>query len=406
MTFPNISGVNRIAALSAIVAQALYRLSSFLVVLAAAAVVSVAELGRLNILMSYAVTAGAAIIFGFDVLLNRDVSAGRQESGYVQAILLLKACLTVLVTPLAMIVVIVVLGASSVPLLSTLLIGAVFAALAETFETVLVAQRKDVERSISIGVSGVAAIMLSIALIMTPMIASVWYFASIILLRDVLRFGLSCYLVGVRPARFIVPDMSILWRVLRKSAPFAFIAVAAYLTQRIDLTLIQILLGPDQLGLYTPAATIALGAAVIPSGIGPMIVRALSANRAIAGRLAATMFAMGAVIAALIAGLFPVLAGAILPREYRESMGVLLLLVVAVPFAYCNSVLLRRMYVLDLEALASKLLVCSMIINVVSNILMLPAMGLLGAGVSTIVSESALSVMLLHGLLRRGNDWR
>jgi O-antigen/teichoic acid export membrane protein len=169
--------------------------------------------------------------------------------------------------------------------------------------------------------------------------------------------------IAVRP-RVVVP-------LLRRGAPFYGSAIAAFLYQRVDVLMLGAIAGVSVAGEYVAAYRILDGILLLPVAVVVCI-------GVLAG--AELVLARGFLVDLLYGG------------EYASSAPILAVLALSVPIFYADIALVWIAYVRGHEKRVAALGIVALVTNVVINVVLIRSFGGLGAAVTTVVTEAAISL--------------
>jgi len=215
--------------------------------------------------------------------------------------------------------------------------------------------------------------------------------------------------------RSMVPGIAVRPRVapllLRRGAPFYGSAIAAFLYQRIDLLLLGALAGVAVAGEYAAAYRILDGTFLLPTAVVAAFLPAWTARRRRggtgdgAGLVVSVLVCVGVVVGVELVLAREFLVHLLFGGEYAAAAPVLGILAVSVPIFYANIALVWVAYSRDREQRVALLGVVALVLNVLVNIALIPALDGVGAAVATVVTEALVCAgyALMLGLHRRRN---
>jgi O-antigen/teichoic acid export membrane protein len=223
--------------------------------------------------------------------------------------------------------------------------------------------------------------------------------------------GVWAYQLAWRPHRGAKPDDELRHELFHYGIPLAGAFVLAYIISAADRFLLAVLISPSAAGMYAPAYDLVLQAMaslmmVVTLGAYPLAVGAMESGDVEARdrqfrRHITVLFAVALPAAAGIAILAPSLSGILGPRFAPAARDLLPLLALAQLFAgikgyyFDLSFQLGRNTRLQLATVAAGALV-----NIASNLLLIPRYGMVGAAYSTVAAY--LAALALSWALGRG----
>jgi O-antigen/teichoic acid export membrane protein len=406
-------GTQTRAAAAAIAGQFAARGITFLLVLVAARVLPREDYGALNLMLLLQVLCLALSVFGLDVLLMRDLTAGKPGAGALRRKVLsvkrvVGGCAVGVTTAYLMVSL-----SQEYWLAGGLLIGSAYwASLAETHETMLAhGARYGLRSLVQVGpyaVMGVAA-----TLILRSELSATWMIGLValtFLVREVSREHLASRAAvpvvanAPREDARMAPSSGLL---LRRSAPFAAIAALGYLYTRVDSLIVSGFLGTSKLGSYSAAYNLYTGLILIVSALGPLLMQ--RAGEAVVGERSPVPELVSFGLFGLAVGVVSVLlADGVVKLAYNdtyaESASLLQILACGLPFNYANSVALRHCYMLGLELRIPRILGVALVVAISGNLVAVPSMGLVGAAWMTVVTEAVFFLGLGYLLLKQARS--
>lgn len=197
----------------------------------------------------------------------------------------------------------------------------------------------------------------------------------------------------------------------RSAWPMVLSSLSTILYLRTDQLMIQHMLGPQELGLYSAASKIYEGWVVIPFILSiaalPRLVKQRQISKAIYERELCTLFATvfwAGIIVALFCSIFSELIIRLsFGDEFLPSAHVLSISMWAAAFSGLSSVSTRYFVTEGLERLNLWRTVFTLLLNIALNWVLIPIAGIEGAAFSTLISLVTANVFLdfLDGRLRR-----
>jgi O-antigen/teichoic acid export membrane protein len=171
---------------------------------------------------------------------------------------------------------------------------------------------------------------------------------------------------------------------------------------KVDIFILKFFESDAQIGIYSVAARIAELAFVLPPLMAtPILSGALQSRRSTlmshraARGFGTLLFFLGISTSLMLLILSPLLPLA-LGNEYRSSSGILAVYCWCVPFIFLRALLSRLLILRDLLRFSLYTTVIGAILNVIINIILIPAFGLYGAAIATVISYSAAGWLSLY----------
>jgi len=192
--------------------------------------------------------------------------------------------------------------------------------------------------------------------------------------------------------------------------PFMILYIAAIINFRVDTIMISYLINDAAVGLYAIAMNLILAAAFIPSFCCAAVYPSLSRFGVSSARKLFLMFkgmfwimlligALGAVVVLLLA---KPLVLVVFGSQFMESVPVLQIL--ALSFLFSGGALLMgySCIAIDRQVFYTKIVVLSVLINIVLNYFLISLYGIKGAAAATIIAQFISFIVLSVFLWRRG----
>lgn len=378
---------------------------TFALVVLAARSLTVDDYGLLTLVLAVQSLCLAASLFGFDVYLLRELTAGRNHDSLAGAVLRAKRGIAAAAIAVALLYLTRVTGGLRLTAAALVVAGAYFLSRSETHETLLAHHRRYAVRAFA----QVAPYALAFTLFLPIVFGSVsdaWAFlllALILFARELFRERIGRRLVG-DDHYAVTPSSPTMRSVTKSSWPFAAVAVLGYLYARIDAFLILEILDATSLARYAAAYHLYTGLVQLVSALGPIIMQRGHAQQ-VSGvsplRDIWLAIAMGVVVACIVGVLATTAVSWLYGDRYHESASVLRILALALPLNYAASVALRRCYVAGRERSIPRLLGLALFTTLATNVLALSRFGIVGAAWATVLTEGVLLVALLSVLLSK-----
>ncbi len=209
-------------------------------------------------------------------------------------------------------------------------------------------------------------------------------------------------------------DFALIKKIFIAALPFAMLVGFSTVYNRIDIVLIQKFLGYTQTGLYTAAYKffdlLAFFPAVVSHSLYPLFATLMSQNklaevRTILERYLRFMSAVAlpmATGAMLLSGpLIRILAG----DQYAEAANVLAVLVWA-PAILFMYIVVNSLVISQLTKFAVVITGVNVVINIIGNLILLPRVGIMGAAVMTLVSESIQGIFYFYFVRKKITEFK
>ncbi len=169
-------------------------------------------------------------------------------------------------------------------------------------------------------------------------------------------------------------------------------SIAQYLSLRQDLFLIALFLGPGAVGVYTIAVTFAQLATFVPNALSGVLMPKVAGEGAgaaeLSARLTRTAWPLVGLLALAVYVVAVPLIGPVFGSEFADAAIPLALLVPAmIPYSV-NATLSAYVMGSGIPVYATYAWFVNLMINVVANVLLLPRLGIAGAGLSSLLSYS------------------
>ncbi len=190
--------------------------------------------------------------------------------------------------------------------------------------------------------------------------------------------------------------------VLRDSVPLVVFSAFSIIYARIDQVLIKHMLDARAVGIYGAAAQVAELWVFIPgiilSAVSPAIVQAKGISETLylrrLGRVAAGVAVMSVVIAAAVSLLAPWIISLLYGAAYLSGTEVLRVYVWGFVGTALGTVITQYFVTENDRYLLTVFAIAPTVLNVVLNIIWIPSYGIVGAAYATLISYSAVPLML------------
>ena len=386
----------------------LSRGASFFLLVLSARHLSTATFGTLSLILVVSGFVLAFGTFGLDVLLLRELTIRKSSAtSLIRYVFQLKMALVFVALVIAVFY-LARTSASSFPLAATMIMLASLPnAFAETFETQLADRREYVTRAAVSSIPMVAAVAVLLALLPYARNDS----ARMALIAVAVLAGASVRSqLGWKYSRTHLPRKVVdlerpttRLNLVKLALPFALIAILGFLYARIDTIFIVSILGSSDLGYYSAAYALYLGLITIMAAMGPILIQRAHELQGSHTRQRTDVYTaavIGALISVAVIPMSPFIIELVYGESFTKSSSILMILTIALPINYANSVALRQCYSAGLERSLLPVLAGALAITCFANAVALLALGISGAAVATIVTEFAL-FLGLQGNLRR-----
>ncbi|GEM_PF-3392187 len=212
------------------------------------------------------------------------------------------------------------------------------------------------------------------------------------------------YLRGHGLDRLSKVEINDILKIIKTAAPFGAILFLNNLFSRIDIALIQKILGPKEVGVYSAAYKLMNNVAFIPGAVTSAMLPVMSImtmeNSQETGRLVkraiSILLSLGLPIAMLTMfwgrGFVMLYFG----PGYAEAVLPLIILGWAVPLMFINSIFIHLFYAQNRLRQIIVLVSLLVLVNISFNLVLLKPMGIVGAAIATVICElSAVTYYIL-----------
>lgn len=205
--------------------------------------------------------------------------------------------------------------------------------------------------------------------------------------------GWTAARLSARVAAGVDPPLTASWPEIGRSVlPIGMGIVLSELYFRVDLFLVEAWLGVSLVALYAAVFRLFEASRLLPAAVMAVMFPQLCRQRE--GRLAAALalrvglWGVGAAAAGWWAA--PWLIDLLLGEAYRPALASFRLLLAGVPLLYANSVLTHQLIAWKRETAFALGCAGGLVANLGCNLLLIPAWGIEGAAVSTVLTEAVL----------------
>ena len=199
-------------------------------------------------------------------------------------------------------------------------------------------------------------------------------------------------------------DRAFLGRLLRGAMPFAGLAVLASVYWRLDVLLLQRLVGPTEVGIYSASYRLMFLLTLVPesfmNAVYPNLARTWRGDRPQFVRLAErslrylVAFALPAAVGAFV--LAEPVVMLVYEVDFARSVAVFSILIFAVIPIYANNVFYRALFAAEQQIKSIFILFVNIVVMTVGGILLIPRWGAAGAAAALLIS---LAVALVQNYI-------
>ena len=261
--------------------------------------------------------------------------------------------------------------------------------------------------SIAMLVGVVLAIRLELGIVA---FALLWCFAS----SAVLLYSLAVYRRKfARPRAEDVAvharvDRSLCKSLIRAALPLLLASVFGIIAYRIDMVMLSVMKGDAAVGLYSAGYRLIDALGFIPSAFVAALFPVLSQLH-VSGQDSLRFAYRKSFSYLLLVGL-PVAAGTVLlvgriiigvyGTEFADAAAALRILIWAAPFNFLNALLVTVLVSVNRQDLITRIVLLSMVLNVIGNLLLIPRYSYVGASVTTVATGALGCALYLHFVSR------
>jgi O-antigen/teichoic acid export membrane protein len=386
--------------------SALTRASSFAVTLVIARYLSREAFGAYVLAVSVAEVLRALTDFGVDQTVVRGLARGSASEVAVASAVLIK-----LLTGCIMVIAIAVIGRVAVDGNTTQCVQLAYVAstLAALSRTVTAPVQSDL-RSLRIVPAAASGVVCRVGLVGGALLNGMdlrgVLAASAI--AEAVALGITYVTVSrLRPAH-MAAGVRRVWPLLREAAPLGALSVLALLYFRIDTILLSLLAGQSAVAEYgavyrTSEALLMIATAIASTSL-PTLSAAFTRSRAAATSVYQHYLRVSAAITAAAAGVGLVapgtLMGLLYGDKYRDTGPFLTLMLLSAVVMGINVIQATALIALDGQWLIARVAVLNLVVNVAVNVLLIPRLGVMGACISTLLTE-VINSLVQFALLSR-----
>jgi O-antigen/teichoic acid export membrane protein len=199
----------------------------------------------------------------------------------------------------------------------------------------------------------------------------------------------------------LLPGLRRLWPLLREAAPLGALSVLVLLYFRIDTILLSLLAGQSAVAEYGAVYRISEALMIVATAIASTTLPTLSAgfrrSRDAASHTYQQCLRISTAITATAVGIGLVAPDTVMSllygEKYRDTGLFLTLMLLSAVVMAINVIQASALIALDGQSLIAKVAVVNLVVNVGLNVLLIPTFGVLGACISTLVTESINSIV-------------
>lgn len=197
----------------------------------------------------------------------------------------------------------------------------------------------------------------------------------------------------VRDVNFSIFDFnySLAVKLIKKGAPLIISSMSIMLLMRIDTIMIEHYIGLEAVGFYSSATKLSefwfFIPAIIAQSFGTKIYELKKSNKhnQLVEKLLGFAFAFSFLVAGLVSALSPYLIDIIYGEEYASSSIVLSIHIWSGCFVFISVISGRWLLAENLQATAMGRTMLGVAVNISLNAYMIPAFGIIGAAISTLI---------------------
>lgn len=197
-------------------------------------------------------------------------------------------------------------------------------------------------------------------------------------------------------------DVTFCKNMLKESAPTIFGSAAEYLSLKSDVLVLTLMVGETATGLYSVSSNVYIAASFVPLAMAkaatPTFNRMMANNESVNNLVKKTFQMMTLVSIVLIIGIFLIgRLGIVLlwGSEFEPATESLRILSFSLLFMPANRFLEYMLVGIHRQVIVAKCSIVGAIFNIVTNILLVPMMGLNAVAVTTVITE--FIVMVIEG---------
>lgn len=374
------------------------QVAGFLLVVYASRRLGVEDFGKYSFVVAFYLVFELISFFGLQNFLPREIGRRRQEAGkyFVHAAFLVGGVALLLVAIMNGVAAMYGLARDTYLAAVVASFGLVPASLGAAAESTFIGIEKAefitlltfVKRTL-VTAASILALWLGYGVVALLVIRAVVEFASASL-------SVPLCLWQTRAGRIRL-DGAFLRVLLRGAAPFAGLAVLASIYWRLDVLLLQRLVGPTEVGIYSASYRLMFLLTLVPesfmNAVYPNLARTWREDRPRFVRLAERSLRY------LVAFALPAAAGAyvlsgpvvllIYEVDFARSVAVFSILIFAVIPIYVNNVFYRALFAAEQQIKSVVILIVNIVVMTVAGLLLIPRWGAVGAAAALLISLAA-----------------
>lgn len=391
-------------------ADLLGRLLLFLLFIVAARTLPFDDFGRYAFALAVGLILAQLADAGLQLTLLRRLSSGPLDAAAGRALGTALVARTAVAIPLSLAAIALALSAGGEPAdvggVLLIALSTIVLAFMDTWAQVLrAAERLELEALVMLIARALLAALGTLALLAYGTIGAL---SIAYALSALVGLGLAAA-AGLRYVRPQLPArLAEVRAALAEALPVAVAGAASLLMFRIDVVLLQWLLGAEAVATYGAAFRLFEASLLIPVAVMalafPQLVRAARQPHRFGRLVRRTSMLLVAAGLLLMAGGW-VLGGSVIDLAFGPGFGaaapVLDVLVAAIPLMFVNAVLTHALVALARAWRQALAMIVALAVNVALNLALIPQVGELGAAAASVAAEAALLVGCLVAL-RRG----
>jgi O-antigen/teichoic acid export membrane protein len=379
--------------------SALTRIVSFGVVLVIARYLSIETFGAYVLAVSVAEVLRGVTDFGLDQTLVRGVARRSANEVAVASAVLIKVisgCITI--TAIA------VVGRLAMDGTTTAFVELAYAAstLASISRTLTAPVQADL-KTLLVFPAISAGVICRLAAVGAAILAGMGLrgLLATSVIAEAIALGITYTTVSrVRPAH-LVRGVGQLWPLFREAAPLGALSILALLYFRIDTILLSILAGQSAVGeygaVYRTSEALLMVATAVASTALPRLSAEFTRGRAAATGVYRRYLTISTAITASAAGVAMLAPGLVMSLlygdKYSETGPFFAIMLVSAVVMAINVLQTSALIALDGQWLIARVAAFNLAVNVGLNILLIPTFGVLGACISTLLTEVINSIV-------------
>jgi O-antigen/teichoic acid export membrane protein len=384
----------------------LTRVGGFGVMLAIARYLSIESFGGYVVAVSVAEVIRGLTDFGLDQTVVRGLARGTANEVAVASAVLIKLISGCLTFTVIAVIGRMVMDGSTTQCVELAYVASTVAAISRTITTPV---QSDL-RTLRIVPSAACGVMCRVGALGGAILAGTdlrGVLASSVM-AEILALAITYATVSrITPAQLLA-SLSQLWPLFREAAPLGALSMLALLYFRIDTIFLSIVAGQSAVGeygaVYRTSEALLMIATAIASTALPKLSSEFTRARAAAISVYQQYLRIGTVITAAAAALCMLAPGQFMTLlygdKYRETGPFLALMLLSAVVMAINVLQASALIALDGQWLIARVAAFNLAVNVGLNVLLIPTFGVLGACVSTLLTEVINSIVQLALLSR------